>query len=144
MCFFSLYNRTLIPLLQDISRYVCRFWSCNIRYWLLLCSKWQKLSFYKFYEKSQDVFKYSFPVKKIKSVVKKICFPWLIDALKTSIFVVNGQLRENPEVIADKFNNFFSNVRVSLVSKILASNTSFQSFYKGSQRSINISFTCEH
>ena len=81
--------------------------------------------------------------EKIKSVVKK-CLSWLIDALKTSIFVVNGQLRENPEVIADKFKNFFTNVRVTLASKMLASNTSFQSFYKGSQCSINISFTCEH
>ena len=41
----------------------------------------KKLSFNKFYEKSQDIFKYSFPVKKIKSVVKKnVChgslMPW--------------------------------------------------------------------
>ena len=43
-------------------------------------------------------------------------------------FVINGELTENPKLIADKFNEFFTNIGPSLASKIPASNISFRNF----------------
>ena len=43
-------------------------------------------------------------------------------------FFINGELTENPKLIADKFNEFFTNIGPSLASKIPASNISFRNF----------------
>ena len=45
-------------------------------------------------------------------------------------FLVNGVLTENPKTIADKFNDFFTNIGPTLASKIPKSNISFSNFMK--------------
>ena len=45
-------------------------------------------------------------------------------------FIVNGILTDNPKIIADKFNDFFTNIGPTLASKIPRTTTSFRNFMK--------------
>ena len=45
-------------------------------------------------------------------------------------FLVNGILTENPKIIANKFNDFFTNIGPTLASQIPQTNTSFRNFFK--------------